>query len=364
MAVAPPPLSLLRRVLASAAVVVTCVLGGSLECHHAELSAAEADGRQLYTRMCTVCHGSRGEGYRADEAPAIGHAEFLGSANDVFLRSAIQNGRPNTTMSAWSTARGGPLSPADADAVVAFLRTWRRGPKIPLDETPLHGDVARGQALYDRECLECHGAKGVGGPKIHIGSRELLSTSSNGFLRHAIRNGRKGTTMPGFEAKLGKQGVEDVIALLRSYQALQNPHTPEPPRSRPPPLPLGPVPLNPKGPEPKGFKAYPDKTPGDVIKAELDRHAKLAFLDARAPSDYTNEHIAGAVSVPFYDPAPYVDKLPRDAWLIAYCSCPAAESGMLAAALQKEGFKKVTILAEGIGYWRGKGYGTNKGTEP
>lgn len=352
-----------RRLLAGVAVVGGCVLGGSLQCHHMELSASEARGRDLFGRMCVVCHGGRGEGYRADQAPAIGHPEFLGSANDAFLRYAISQGRMGTTMSAWSTMRGGPLSSAEVDAVVSFMRTWHRRPPLKLDEAPLRGDAARGQTIYDKECVGCHGAKGIGGPNVHVGGRELMGSVSNGFLRHAIRGGRARTAMPGFEQKLGREGVDDVIAAIRSWQAAQTP-PPTAPIARPPPLPLGPVPLNPKGPEPVGFKAYPDKTPGEVIKAELDKHAKMAFLDARAPSDYTNEHIAGAVSVPFYDPKPYLDKLPKDAWLIAYCSCPAAESGMLADALLKAGFRKVTILAEGIGYWRGKNYGINKGTDP
>lgn len=357
------PLSHLRRFLSGAFLFVTCIAGGSLECHHAELSATEAHGRDVYGRMCSVCHGPRGEGYKADQAPGIGRLAFLEAATDASLRAAILDGRFGTTMSAWSTSRGGPLTPADADSIVGFLRTLHRSTKPLLDEGPLYGDIRRGQAIYDRECKSCHGEKGVGGPNVHVGGREILATSSNGFLRHAVREGRPGTAMPAFAQKLGKQGVDDVLFLLRSYQT---PPTPPPqlPPSRPPPLPLGEVPMNPHGPEPRGFKAHPDKTPADVIKAELDRHARLAILDARAPSDYTTEHITGAVSVPFYDPTPYFGKLPKDTWLIAYCSCPAAESGMLADALVKGGFKKVTVLAEGIGYWRSKNYGTSKGTEP
>jgi cytochrome c oxidase cbb3-type subunit 3 len=84
----------------------------------------------------------------------------------------------------------------------------------------------------------------------------------------------------------------------------------------------------------------------------------MALLDARAPSDFLREHIAGAVSVPFYDPAPYFDKLPRNVWLVCYCACPHAESGQLADKLRAQGFKKVTVLDEGLGYWRSKNYGT------
>src|SRR5262249_48753813 len=129
------------------------------------------------------------------------------------------------------------------------------------------------------------------------------------------------------------------------------------------PIPLGPVPLNPHGPEPVGFNKAPATTKAEVIHAELERGARMALLDARAPSDYRNRHIAGAVSVPFYDPSPYLEGLPKDAWLVAYCACPHAESGTLAQKLQQAGFTKVTILDEGLGFWRNK-YETHEGIDP
>jgi cytochrome c oxidase cbb3-type subunit 3 len=152
-----------------------------------------------------------------------------------------------------------------------------------------------------------------------------------------------------------------VTALLRSW-ALPPPPPPAP--APPPPLPLGPVPLNPKGPEPIGFKTTPGTTPADVVHAQLQRGARMALLDARAPSDYMNEHIAGAVSVPFYDPSQYLADLPKTAWLVCYCACPHAESGMLASKLVQAGFKKVTVLDEGLGVWRSKNYPTHTGDKP
>jgi rhodanese-related sulfurtransferase len=83
------------------------------------------------------------------------------------------------------------------------------------------------------------------------------------------------------------------------------------------------------------------------------------------------------VSVPFYDPDPYIDKLPKDARLVCYYGCPHAESGQLAQKLRAKGFKKVTVLDEGLRYWaaklgpKGSGagpgaklYGTHKGMLP
>ena len=341
-------------------VTLFAVTLGSTACNSDPRTSTVRRGAQLYAKMCAVCHGARGAGYKADQAPAITHASFLASVSDDFLRQAINNGRSGTTMSAWSTMRGGPLSRADVEAVIAFLRTWDRRPHAKLDERPLTGDITRGSGIFAEECARCHGPSGLGGPYVNIGKVELLLTASNGFLRYAIREGRFGTAMPAFAGVLDDKAVEDVVALVRSWQSVPAAVVHVPP-SRPPPIPLGPVPLNPRGPDPNGFQPFPGVTSADTIKAELDRHARMALLDARAPSDYTAEHITGAVSVPFYDPDPYVANLPKDSWLVCYCSCPHAESRGLAQALMSKGFNKVTVLNEGLGYWKAKNYGTESG---
>ncbi|HEY0469328.1 MAG TPA: c-type cytochrome [Polyangiaceae bacterium] len=318
-------------------------------------------GAELYGRMCAVCHGEKGEGYKADQAPRLAQPQFQESVSDEQLREAIKNGRNATTMSAWSKDRGGPLSAEDVEEVIKFLRTWRTTPRVALDERPVGGDLTRAEALYARECVSCHGERGVGGPNVHIGNPQLLQAASNGFLRYAIKNGRPGTLMKSFAETIGDQGIEDLTGLLRSWA---NPAPPPPEPAPPPPIPLGPVPLNPRGPDPVGFKKSPQTTPLAVIHAELQRGARMALLDARAPSDYMNQHIAGAVSVPFYDPGPYLAKLPKNSWLVCYCACPHAESGQLASRLAEAGFKKVTVLDEGLGAWVAKKYPVSSGDKP
>ncbi|MDX2165995.1 MAG: c-type cytochrome [Deltaproteobacteria bacterium] len=317
------------------------------------LSPEALRGGELYGRMCAVCHGPAGEGYAADQAPRLASQEFLSTVSDDYLREAIAHGRRGTTMSAWLRLKGGPLKPEDIIAVIAFIRGWQHEPSAKLDNRPLQGNIQRGTALYAAQCAKCHGERGVGGPEMHIGGAELLATASDGFLRAAIRNGRPGTQMQGFQSTLSAQQIDDVIAALRSFQAptagVQVPLGPAP-------LPLGPVPLNPQGPEPEGFKAYGEMTPADVIHAQLKRGARFVIMDARVPSDYLREHISGAVSVPFYDPSPYFKDLPKDTWLVAYCGCPHAESGQLAEKLQAQGFNKVAVLDEGLGYWKAHGY--------
>jgi cytochrome c oxidase cbb3-type subunit III len=331
------------------------------------LTADQQQGKELYLRMCAVCHGDNGEGYKADRAPALRHPEFLASVSDPFLRHAIADGRKGTTMSAWSKERGGPLSQLEINNVRSYLRTWESKPRAKLNEAPLLGDAKRGESLYLRECARCHGPRGVSGPFIHLAELGLMATATNGFLRHAIREGRSGTEMAAY-AQLGDPAIDDLVAYLRALEregvaAAQAGATPAAQPARPAPLPLGKIPLNPKGPAPVGFQEFPGTTKADVIFAQLERGARMVLMDARAPSDYTNEHITGAVSVPFYDPTPYLDKLPKNVWLVSYCACPHAESMSLAQKLKDAGFTKVTVLDEGLGYWKSKNYGTHSGAD-
>ena len=223
-------------------------------------------------------------------------------------------------------------------------------------------DATRGADLFAGECAACHGQRGVDGTFVGIGSVDLLRAASDGFLRQAIRDGRPGTPMPSFARRLGEAGVDDVLAALRSWQ--KNAPPGRKPPAKLPPLPLGPVPIHPHGPEPVGFTVTPQSTKIEIVKAQLDAGARMGLLDARAPSDYIGEHIADAVSVPFYDPEPYFAQLPKDAWLVCYCSCPSAESGQLAQKLLQNGFTKVTVLEEGLRVWKAKKYPTNQGFEP
>lgn len=330
-----------------------------------KVAAQLAQGKELYTRICAVCHGANGEGYKADAAPALNHPSYLGSVSDALLRDAIANGRTGSTMSAWSTRHGGPLDDDGIDAVIAFMRTWYTGEKLVLDNRKGPGDATQGGVLYAQHCARCHGTTGIEGPNARIGDPAFLSRASNGFLRLAIADGRRPTPMEGFGKVLGPQGVQDVIMHLRTFAALNARNQvsrPVPER----PLPLTPLPTNPKGKDPTGFIKHPGVTPLAVIARELKAGKRMAFLDARAPSDYLREHIKGAASVPYYDPAPYFDELPKDTWLIAYCACPHAESQTLAQKLLDAGFARVTVLDEGIGAWKAKGNPVEsaKGHEP
>lgn len=80
-------------------------------------------GTQLYTAHCAGCHGASGEG---TEAPALNNAVLLAAASDDYLTETIGRGRGGTLMPGFRTASTTrpALSPAEINAIVAFIRTW------------------------------------------------------------------------------------------------------------------------------------------------------------------------------------------------------------------------------------------------
>lgn len=324
-----------------------------------DAAAMAARGKDLYGRYCNFCHGDTGRGYAADEAPAIASDDFLTLASDDFLRAAINKGRPGTTMSAWSVARGGPVGDNDATAIISHLRSWQKAPSVTLTPRPA-GNPARGQPLYTKHCQSCHGAGGVNGKYANLSNAELLAVAKDEYLAATISRGRSGTPMPAFGEKLSAAEIDDVVALLRSWQ--------KPPEETPalPPKPgaLTDVVLHPKGPAPV-FPPTPDFVPVDVVKEQLlGKKATMILVDARAPGDYARMHIAGAISVPFYDVDKYAPQIPKDRFILTYCACPHAASVKARDAFRRLGYTNVAVLDEGILAWRDRGYPVRGGPKP
>lgn len=320
-------------------------------------NSTSQDAVALYSKYCALCHGEDGKGYKADNANALSNPEFLAIASDAFLRAGIIQGRPGTSMSAWGKEYGGPLSSEDVDKLVKLIRSWQTKDSVDVDSMKIDGVAKRGEVLYEFKCAECHGKKGEGGSYMSLNSPVFLNTVSDGFLWYSIAKGRPGTVMPGFEKTLTPQGIKDIVKLIRSWQKGVTQPKPVPERTYKPLI------INEGGPEP-GFKAEGRFVAADLVKAERDKGAAMIMVDARPPSDYITMHIDGAISVPFYDVSKHKDKFKKDVWIVAYCACPHAESGIVYDFLKKEGYTKIKVLDEGYNYWRDKKYPLKEGPNP
>ncbi|HEX4449662.1 MAG TPA: c-type cytochrome [Kofleriaceae bacterium] len=320
-----------------------------------------ARGAKPYATYCAPCHADDLTGYKADHAPSLVNPTFLESAGDSFLIDAIGQGRPGTSMAAYSKAFGGPLDPTTIAEIAAWIRSHGAAPR-ELAPAPIGGDVARGQPLYEADCQKCHGNPQTRGEFISLSNPRFLASASDAFMNHAILYGRPSTPMIAWQSKLTAENIADVIAYVRSLQ------TSVAAQRLPPPTGKEPLFINPAGTPPK-LVGHADPCPprdpkckqdprfvpaADVAKA-IAAGKKLVVIDARPASEWMLVHVAGAVSIPHAD-LTRLDEIPKDAWVIAYCACPHHLSGIVVDELQKRGYPHAFVLDEGINFWQRQSY--------
>ncbi len=118
--------------------------------------AAIEEGREIYNRTCTACHGADGAG--GDLGPPLGApARRYAQGGDAQIFEAIKTGIPATPMPPF----GNRLADADIWKLTAYIRGLR-GTAI---DAPAAGDAAVGEQIFwgKGECGSCHVVKGKGG---------------------------------------------------------------------------------------------------------------------------------------------------------------------------------------------------------
>jgi putative heme-binding domain-containing protein len=119
---------------------------------------AVQDGKAVYDRTCTACHGpNAGAGERAPAIVSGAATAMRGERSDAQLLAVIRNGVPGTAMPAWK----GRLSDTD----ILKLGAWLHALRGTALDNPLPGDPARGEAVFwgKGQCGTCHAIYGRGG---------------------------------------------------------------------------------------------------------------------------------------------------------------------------------------------------------
>ncbi len=318
----------------------------------AEAQVAE-EGGALYGKYCALCHGDQLEGYAADHANALANQNFLRSATDGFISTAIRRGRPGTPMAAYDEAFGGPLGKREIALLTAYIRSHQTEPPVELDKT-VEGDPEVGKAIYGKRCIGCHGVNGQGNTALSLNNPMFLSTVTDGYIRFAIEEGREGTKMPAYGERLSQEELNGVTRYVRSL--INNVNTARPEGEVPPTFDQ--VVINPEGSAPAFSPLREGRyVPAEEVKNALEQGARMVILDARPTSDWLRSHIPGALPVPYYDPERMVASLPKDGtWVLAYCACPHAASGRVMDTLREKGFENTAVIDEGVIEWAQRGY--------
>lgn len=93
---------------------------GCDKCHIGK--AAQYKEYSLYLEVCSMCHGTEGEG--GGDIMAINGPDYLASVDDDYLLRWIAEGKLGTSMPGYSKKKNGPLTDKQIESLVVLIRSW------------------------------------------------------------------------------------------------------------------------------------------------------------------------------------------------------------------------------------------------
>jgi cytochrome c553 len=179
-----------------------------------------ADGAKLFA-PCVACHGSKGEGNPALNAPAIGGQDAAYIERQLRNYRTDRRGAHKTdTIGAQMRALATTL--ADDAAVVSVARYISTLPKSAVAK-PAAGDLHKGNNLYQGKCGSCHGTRAEGNAALNAPRLAGLDAAYIKRQFAYFRDGVRGTNpkdIPGRQmAMMSKtlpteRELDDVIAFI------------------------------------------------------------------------------------------------------------------------------------------------------
>ncbi len=241
---------------------IAIVLGASVALAAAPDPGSEqqrADGKQLYDKYCSQCHGINGDGQghatsRVKPEPrdfTSGKYKFRTTASGMLptdddLRRVIEKGLPYTSMPGWPR-----FNATQVQNIIYYLKTFsddfqsaeKLGEPIPIPPAPpaTEESIERGRQVYEAQgCAACHGQLGRGDGA----SAPLLSDDWGNHIKavdismpwtfrggptpedmfRTFTTGVNGTPMPSYEEVLAVEDRWDLVSYMVSLGEGQTPN--------------------------------------------------------------------------------------------------------------------------------------------
>jgi rhodanese-related sulfurtransferase len=116
----------------------------------------------------------------------------------------------------------------------------------------------------------------------------------------------------------------------------------------------------------QGYVYVPDYMSPQDLKKDIDEHSKdIVIVDTAAPPIFEDEHIPGAVNLPYSKNIAAPAQLSREKTLVLYCACKDDEDSRdVAQQLSLLGYQKVKVLKGGWFKWLDLKYETVSKDDP
>jgi len=184
----------------------------------AGVSAAVVDeGRALFLKNCSTCHGLNAEG-TSDGPSLVG----VGAAAVDFQ---VETGRmPAARLGAQVEAKRNTFSKEEIAALAAYVASLGPGPSIPTEEQLDYSgaDAAEGGEIYRTNCAMCHNFAGSGGALTRGKYAPPLRGVSAEHFYEAMLTGPQ--SMPVFgDATMTPDEKRAIIAFLKTTEKEPSP---------------------------------------------------------------------------------------------------------------------------------------------
>jgi ubiquinol-cytochrome c reductase cytochrome c subunit len=182
-----------------------------------DLSAAAAEGKQIYETSCISCHGRNAQGV-PDRGPSL---IGVGSAAVEFQ---VATGRMPLARQEAEALRKEPLYTRDqARQIGQYIQELGGGPELPDGENLGEGgDMARGGALFRVNCSSCHAFSAGGGALSSGKNAPSMEPATDRDMYAAMLTGPQ--SMPVFgDNQLTPQEKRDIIAYVQNLKSDPDP---------------------------------------------------------------------------------------------------------------------------------------------
>jgi len=175
------------------------------------------EGRELFLRNCSSCHGLNAEG-TSDGPSLVG----VGAASVDFQ---VATGRmPAAQLGAQVEPKRVEFTPAEIEALGAYVASLGPGPAVPTDEDLDYSDadIALGGEIFRTNCAMCHNFAGSGGALTRGKFAPSLKDTSARHMYEAMLTGPQ--SMPVFGDKtMTPEEKRAVIGFLKTTSAEPSP---------------------------------------------------------------------------------------------------------------------------------------------
>lgn len=165
-----------------------------------------SDAPKTYQDRCVFCHETN-----------VGPSLRGRGLDPGYVKLVLRNGSR-----AMPQFRATEVSEQELAQLTAYLAELDAAPPRPQETSVAAGDAKRGEAVYQKICVTCHGPKGRADGIVAMALKppviDFKSLDSQkklpAELLQVIENGKPGSAMPSWKSALSGQDTQDVLAFV------------------------------------------------------------------------------------------------------------------------------------------------------